>query len=159
MLFESCYSQNQKDLQINTHNTSISGVKSSWTILQSCVKNCSRTWPSVNDEERQHFLPLGHFWVGLCSDEVEVDAVDSRLEVASHLVQILLSARLPIVLLQPVLANLEHGHKIHISGLFCYGTNERKISKSRLMNRSCTPFVLHQKRAPKSKIQDMRPRV
>ena len=60
----------------------------------------------MDEEERQHILPLGHFWVGLRSDEVDVDAVDPRLEVASHIVQSLLSARLPIVLLQPVLANL-----------------------------------------------------
>ena len=60
----------------------------------------------MDEEERQHFLPLGHLWIGLRSDEVDVDAVDPRLEVASHIVQSLLSALLPIVLLQPVFADL-----------------------------------------------------
>ena len=68
----------------------------------------------MDDEERQHFLPLGYFWVGLRSDEMDVDAVDPRLEVAPHIVQSLLSARLPIVLLQPVLPDLlVWPHNIH----------------------------------------------
>ena len=68
----------------------------------------SLTRPSVDDEERQHFLPLCRFGVGPRSDEVDVEAVDARLKVASHVVQRLLSARPPIVLFQPVLTDL-HG--------------------------------------------------